>query len=172
MSKETQIFGKGDWVVHNRYGAGQVCGTEVKCISGKEANYYRIETSNSTLWVPVDQFSHDTFRPVASRSEFKQVLSILKRPPRIMNANFKMRHSRIQKVQSENSLQAIARLVRDLWARQSEKSLSDTEQRALRRFTEHLLAEWAVCMKLEIDDARQQLHHILEENQAPCAAAD
>ena len=172
MSKETQTFGKGDWVVHNRYGAGQVRGTEVKCISGKEANYYRIETSNSTLWVPVDQLSHDTFRPVASRSEFKQVLSILRRPPHTMNANFKLRRSRIEEVQSENSLQAIARLVRDLWARQSEKSLSDTEQRALRRFTDHLLAEWSVCMKMEIDDARQQLHHILEENQAACATGD
>lgn len=172
MSKETQVFSKGDWVVHNRYGAGQVRGTEVKCISGEEAEYYRIETSNSTFWVPVDQLSQDTFRPIVTRSEFKKVLSILKRPPREMNANFKMRQSRIQEVQSENSLLAIARLVRDLWARQAEKSLSDTELRALRRFTDHLVAEWSVCMKMEIDDARQQLHNILQEKEATYATAD
>lgn len=166
MNKETQAFSIGDWVVHNRHGAGQVCGTEVKCISGKQEKYYRIETSNCTFWVPVDQIGDDTFRPVVSRSEFKQVLSILKRPARSMNNNFKKRQSRIQEVQGENSLEAVARLVRDLRARQSEKSLSDTEQRALRHFTEHLLAEWSVCMKMEIDDARQQLQDILEENKA------
>ncbi len=75
------------------------------------------------------------------------------------------RKDRINQIQTENAIPAIARLIRDLCARQTHKSLSDTEQRALRHLTERFIAEWSVCMNMEQELARRQLSSLLNQGQ-------
>jgi RNA polymerase-interacting CarD/CdnL/TRCF family regulator len=58
--------------------------------------------------------------------------------------------------------------VRDLTARQTQSKLNTTEKRALDRFKDRLLLEWAASMGIEIDEARQRLEKRLQ----PPASAD
>lgn len=165
MSETKETYAPKEWIVHCHYGVGQVLAIETKCISGEENDYYRIKTRNSTIWVGVDQLDEDKFRPIATRQEFDEVLAILERPPRPMKANFNARKRRINQVKFKNSPLALARIVRDLWGRQSRRgSLSNTEQSALRRFTKRLLAEWSVCLRVDVPEAQTRLYALLQKN--------
>lgn len=172
MSKKNPKYSSGDWIVHCHHGVGQIQGSVEMQISGESNLYYKVETEKSTMWIPVDKGDEEWFRPVTPRSEFQKILDILKKPPRAMASHHKRRHSRIKNVKSENSLAAIARTVRDLYARQKNKSLNNTEQRALRRLTNRLLAEWSVCMNMEQEEARQKLHTILAHSHQQAMAMD
>ena len=160
---QQQMFSNKDWVVHRQYGIGQIQGTETKAISGEEDTYYRLEMANGTVWVPVDKMTEDLFRPVATEEEIDQVKRVLQRKPNKMDGNYKRRRKRIKTVEMGDSLLDLARLVRDLWCRHKNRTLSNTEQTALRRVTDRLVNEWAVCMDLEMEEAHRRLEDLLRE---------
>lgn len=172
MTRHTALRSEDGWVVHRTYGVGQVEGKETKSISGEPADYYRIRMKNGSVWVPIEDFTEEHFRPLASEYEFKEALDVLKQPPRPMASHFKSRKKRINEVASTNSLLDVARLVRDLSGRRAQRSLSNTEGQALRRFTERLLVEWSKCRDIEIDDARQRLRALLRRSEVAQLAAD
>lgn len=164
MAVDTQMESRNGWVVHSSYGVGKIKGKTVRTISGEETEYYKIEIANGTVYVPVDDYDDDQFRALASKNEFKRALEVLERPARPMEGNFQKRKARIRRVQKENSILAIARLVRDLSARRSDRSLSNTEEEALRQFKERLLVEWSTCQNIDMQEAQQRLvaalHHV------------
>ena len=64
MSGKSTSFGKGDWLVHNFYGVGQISGVETKILGDIKTKYYKVKTSSSTYFVPVKsttyQINHRT----------------------------------------------------------------------------------------------------------------
>jgi RNA polymerase-interacting CarD/CdnL/TRCF family regulator len=66
---------------------------------------------------------------------------------------------------TENSLINMARIIRDLSGRRKRrKTLSKTEDSALRTLTDRLLSEWAVATGLDEDQARERMKALLERN--------
>ena len=155
-------FGEGDWIVHCSYGLGQIMGIETKRISGSGTRYYRIQTSDSTYWLPVTQSDSEELRPLASQAEIQAALAILAKPPRKMASNHTARKSRIQQVRSDNTPDDIARLVRDLRARQRDKGiLNQTERSAYGTFKQRLLEEWAAVSGSQLDLLAARLEALL-----------
>jgi CarD family transcriptional regulator len=167
-----ELLKEGNWIVHKRYGIGQIQGVEEKNVSGEPVDYYRVETHNSIVWLPVADLNKDAFRALATAEEFQEAVDILQRPPRQMASNFNTRKKEINDVMSKNSIVAIARLVRDLWYRQTGRTLSNTEHRALRRFMRRLTAEWSVCRDVDAEEARERVYDILRSSHAQQAMAD
>ena len=164
MAENGHELAKGEWIVHRFHGVGEVRGVEKKQLNGKAAHYYKVQTHDSTLWIPVDNSDTDRIRKLATRAEFKRALKILERPARDMDEDHTERKGRIRSVRKEGELDRVFRLIRDLRARQHEKKLNTTEQRALQRLEDHLLQEWSVCMGIEIEEARQKLEEKIEAN--------
>lgn len=158
-------FTPGDWIVHRHHGIGQVKAIEAKAIGEQETTYYKIDAHNgSTIWAPVTS-EEELLRPVATEDEFAEVLQVLERPSRKMNANFQTRIARIRKVSSEGNPVKLARTVRDLWARRSRRGqLSNTEETLWRRLTDRLIAEWTVTMNMDENQVNQEMYSLLEEN--------
>ena len=167
MSLSLSMLSEGDWVVHRQYGIGQIKEREQRSISGRTAEYYKVKTPDSIIWLPVEKIDNSWFRPIASPTEIDEAICILSQPATNMDPNFMSRKERIQQVQSENSVPAIAKLIRDLWGRQQHKSLSMTEQRALRRLKERLATEWAVAVDKEQAIILDELQTLLEKNRFP-----
>lgn len=165
MIANLPTFTEGDWIVHRQYGIGQIKKREEKTISGRCEEYYRVVTPDSVVWLPVNKLDQSWFRPIATPNDFHEAINILQKPPNQMDSNFMKRKDRINKVQTENKIQAIACLIRDLCGRRSHKSLSDTEQRALRHLTERFLAEWSVSTNMDINIARKKLNNFLTGGQ-------
>ena len=155
----------GDWLVHQYYGVGQLKGKEKKNIGGVEGTYFRLELDRSTIYIPENKLNSDWFRPVSSQTKLDEVTEILSRPAKKMDGRFTSRQSMIRKVMSENSIVNIARVIRDLSGRRRRrKSLSKTEDSALRELTARLLSEWSVALGLDESEAREKLRALLEED--------
>jgi CarD family transcriptional regulator len=159
---EAAGYQQGQWIIHKHYGVGQIQGVEKKAISGEATRYYKVRSEKTTYWVPVRKVGNgDLFRPPASADEGQRVLDILSRPARSMNTDYKKRRKRIKEVTSEHSLLAIARLVRDLAARQADKRLNKSEIDALHDLKDRLLDEWALAMGWERNEAQSKLQTLL-----------
>lgn len=155
----------GDWLVHQYYGVGQLKGKETKNIGGEESTYFRLEMNSSTIFIPEEKLNSDIFRPIASQRMLREVKEVLARPPKKMAQSFNTRKSLIKKVMTENSLISTARVIRDLSGRRKRrKTLSKTEDSALRTLTDRLLSEWSVATGLDEEEAKERLKKLLESD--------
>ncbi|MFN2134307.1 MAG: CarD family transcriptional regulator [Candidatus Promineifilaceae bacterium] len=160
----SHVIGEGHWIAHAYYGIGRIMATETKCISGEDTQYFRVQTADSTYWVPTDQIDSEMLRPICSDDELRQAIEILQRPPQEMSSNHVARNNRIQRVTLQNSPNGVARLVRDLRARQRQKgALNLKESSAYKSLKKRLIDEWAVVKGINAEKAGQRLDDMLEE---------
>jgi CarD family transcriptional regulator len=162
-------FSKGEWIVHHYYGVGQVKGIEKKMLDGAEESYYKVKTRNSQYWIPVESEDNSRLRPLSSPAEIKKIGRILRRKPSEMDADHMQRKRLLKEVLDQGSLLDMARVIRDLSARQVEKKLNPTEEDALKRFRDRLVREWAVCMEQEIEEATLEFQACLDKSLAKIA---
>ncbi len=166
MEDKKAKFTTGDWLLHSHFGAGQVLGIETKHVSGGEKSYYKIETSNSTLWLPIDGLDESKIRPISTLEEFREAIDALRKDPEEMDPNAPERKKRIEEVKSGHSPKETAELVRDIWERQwGDKGLYDWEREAWRFLSSRLVQEWTLCEGISAKDARQQLIQFLVEEE-------
>ncbi|MEJ2301913.1 MAG: CarD family transcriptional regulator [Anaerolineales bacterium] len=165
MEVKDRVYAKGDWVVHLYHGVGQIIGLEKKCLEGKTVAYYKVKTKDSTYWVPVDHVDNIRVRPLATKKEIQEAIHILEREPHQMSDDHTERKSVINEVKEDGSFLSLARIVRDLAARQAQTRLNDSEERAFHQFTDRLLAEWSACFGIKYEEARLRLFKILQEIQ-------
>jgi RNA polymerase-interacting CarD/CdnL/TRCF family regulator len=166
MEVKDRIYTKGDWVVHLYHGVGQIIGLEKKCLEGKTVSYYKVRTKDSTYWVPVEHVDNIRVRPLATKKEIREAIQILERDPHEMSDDHTERKSLINEVKEDGTFLSLARIVRDLAARQAHTRLNDSEERALHQFTDRLVAEWSACFGIKYEDAHQRLFQILQEIRA------
>ena len=162
-------FSKGEWIVHHYYGVGQVKGIEKKMLDGTEVSYYKVKTRNSQYWIPVESEDNSRLRPLSSPTEIKKLARILRRKPNEMDPDHMQRKRLIKEVLDEGSLLDMARLIRDLSARQVEKKLNPTEEDALKRFRDRLVREWSVCMEQDMEAANVEFQACLDKSMAKIA---
>ena len=159
-----KTYATGDWIVHAHYGIGKIVGIEVKRISGEETSYFRIEATNSTFWMPMDQMDSEMSRPLSSQQEIQQAIDVLQQPPEEMSASHIERQGRIKRVRLENSPESSARLIRDLRAREREKGiLSQNERSAYGMLKQQVVEEWTIVMKTESEQVASMLDSMLEQ---------
>ena len=150
--------------MHSYFGAGQVMGTETKQVSGGDKSYYKIQTSNSTLWLPIEGLDESKIRPISTPEEFEEAIDELRRGPEEMDPNAPERKKKIEEVKLVNIPAETARLVRDLWERQwSERGLYDWEREAWRFLSSRLVQEWTLCVGISAVKARQILIQMLRQ---------
>lgn len=161
--QELQVYSEGDWIVHAHYGMGQIKDIEVKGISGEEKDYFRVETTNSTFWMPVEQEDSELVRPVSTFEEIQEAVAVLKNDPREMSSNYKTRQSRIQEAKARNTPKTIARLIRDLRARKRAKGmLNGNERSAFNSLKQRLTEEWAIVAGVKTKQVEATLNNLLK----------
>lgn len=161
-----------DWLVHSVFGIGQITGVEEKGISGAKVQYFRIQTADSTFWIPVDRADNQDLRPVSNMAEIQRVIRILLGPPEALSTKHQMRRNDIQRVLLLNTPADSARLIRDLRARQLQRgTLSLEELYALRALKQRLVEEWVVVtgeqaeqVVAKIDDLLNIYHASVEKD--------
>ena len=163
---ESQTYAPNEWVVHRNYGVGQIKSTEQRSIGGKENTYCKIQTFNSTLWLPLAMTNDEWLRKLAPPVEIKQALEILESHPKSMADNLNIRKNQIKEVDSNDAPVVIAVLLRDLWSlKKDKKTLSQIEEAALRHFTDCFLSEWSVSMGITMDEAKVAFKGLINKSQ-------
>jgi len=159
-------FSKGDWIVHLHYGVGQVKAVEKKQIGESKFSYYRVETSNSTFWVPVEYPDSERVRPVASKYKMRKAIGILRGTPVALADDHNDRKRQINEVLALISIDAGVTLLRDLSARQASFKLNPTEEKALDQFVNNFILEWSVSTGTDIEKTREKFQGLLQEIRA------
>jgi RNA polymerase-interacting CarD/CdnL/TRCF family regulator len=163
MSQKTVQFSKDDWIVHLHYGVGQVKRIEKKQMGDKKTSYYRVETPNSTFWVPVDTPNKERVRAISSKYKIRKALNILKESPVTLAEDHNERKRQINEAMAEISIDSGAQLLRDLSARQAVHKLNPTEEKALDLFIHNFILEWSVAMDTDIEKIRERFQEVLHD---------
>jgi CarD family transcriptional regulator len=158
------LYAKGDWIVHSRYGVGQVQGKDKKRLNGKERVYLRVKTASSEFWLPVNQTDVDHVRPVAFKSTFQNSLTTIRKEPQSLPNDFRARQKYIVEILDNGALIKVARLIRDLHARQYSKQLTMNEQDILTRIKGRFVDEWAISAGLDLAEATRRLDEALSQS--------
>ncbi len=161
--KKEKLYEVGDWIVHRRYGVGKVLKIEMKPLGGDPQECYQVKTKNSTYWFPTDQDDNPRIRPVATPSVIEDILEILQRDPKKLETDNKIWKTRISNIQSDGELVAISRFIRDLYAKQALKKLTQTEESALNRYMNRLLREWSAITGDSIEDIEPKIEKYLKK---------
>ena len=69
--QDAESLQKGDWIVHQRYGVGEVRAIDKKKLAGKERKYFRVKTQKgATYWLPINK-KPDYIRFISPRSKIE-----------------------------------------------------------------------------------------------------
>ena len=163
MSNDSSSFSKGDWIVHSYYGVGQIAGIEKKILDDVQEKYFKVETQNSTYFIPTKKVDEDRIRPVASKYMLRKAIKAFKSTPQELDPDHNQRKRQLSELVSDLSLVASAELVRDLIARQTTNGLNDHEENTLHKLTERFVQEWAITQEIDYEQALEKFEQLVQE---------
>lgn len=159
MNVQQSIYEKGDWIVHARYGVGQVKGIEKKTLDGENKFFFKVKTFNGVYWLSIVRTDVEYIRPITSEYKIRKALTLMRSPAEPLPDNHTQRNKLISEAVSDTSLLVKAEMIRDLHGKQVETKLNFTEEDALVKLKEQFVNEWAV-----ITDSNQvELNEKLEK---------
>jgi RNA polymerase-interacting CarD/CdnL/TRCF family regulator len=159
MTTLQQTYSTGDWIVHAYYGVGQVKGRDKKTLAGEKQSFFKVKTFNGVYWLPIKKADVDHIRPLASKYQIRRALSLIRKAPKILPNDYKIRGKAISKALKDVSLYAKARMIRDLNGKKYSSKLNISDQEALEKMKKQFLNEWAVIK----DENKQELEEKLNE---------
>lgn len=157
------LYSVGDWIVHNRYGIGQIKAIQKIPIHGEEKQTFRVKTKDAEYWVPLENADNPRIRRVVTKQKLRRAMRILRGKPEKMAKNYKVRHAKIKKVFQNGSIYKMARLLRDLLNLKNDKKLNNTEYDAVQKLIGRFEREYAVCYEVPVVQAREVFNDYLKE---------
>lgn len=157
---------KGDWIVHNTHGLGQIIGLESKELMGDKKVYYEVRTHAVTYWLAVTESNSSRIRPVASTRTFNKALSIIASEPQPQDENYRKRLTDIRDRIQDGSLLSKALLIRDLNARNVQKDIHVNERKILDTLQQQFINEWVLACHIKPDYAANEMRKALKKSSA------
>jgi RNA polymerase-interacting CarD/CdnL/TRCF family regulator len=162
MNIQPATFSKGDWIVHARYGVGQVKGLEKKELEGEKRLFFKVKTFDGVYWLSAVRTDAEHIRPITSEHQIKRALTIIRRQPKELPENHTQRHKLVIETLKDPSLYQKARMIRDLNGKLHETKLNFTEEDAFLLLKKQLLNEWSVVQDTEREILEEKLDQALE----------
>jgi RNA polymerase-interacting CarD/CdnL/TRCF family regulator len=151
----------GAQIIHKNYGPGKITGIEEKQLGKKACEYYVVETSQVTLWVPVDAAENSLRFPVEN-VEFQELLALLYGSGERLPDHHVERQNVLALRMKNRTLEEICNIIRDLTSRSRNHSLNRNDNEIMQRAQEFLLNEWEMVLGIPRTEARQELADLLQ----------
>ena len=161
------VLEKGDWIVHQQHGVGQIKAVEKKKIGSEERKYFRVKTSSGIYLLPFREIP-DYVRTVSSRYKFRKVLGLIRKSPQLLLNDYKERNREISERLENATLEVKGELIRDLHARRHTEgvSLSALNERQLADLRQQFLREMIVVLEIDMQGAEEKLDRALQKSVA------
>lgn len=156
--------GIGDWIVHSRYGLGQVVGMEEKTLDEGIQTYVNVKTGTFSYWISQTNLLSGRVRRMASSEEFYQAMTLIGTEPFLLDDNFRNRLQGINDLIDENSIFSKAQLIRDIHARNFRKDIHANERGMLEELKDQFVEEFMVSCQISEETARAQIKDALEKS--------
>ena len=160
------LYSVDDWVVHTKYGVGQIKTIEVKPILGEITDCFKVKTYDCTYWFPTNAVENPRIRSVASKDVIQQIIKNLRRKSSKLDTDRAIWKQRIEETQANSDVLTLSLIIRDLSTQKKLRQLNQTEDGALEYFKDRLLREWASITGDEMKILRSELNLYIQESQA------
>ena len=167
MSKKSAQYKKGDWIVHTFYGVGQITGIEKKEIEEQSQRYYKVDTKNSTYFIPTENLDNTRLRSISSKYMLRKAINAIKEKAEELPSDHNQRKRLISEKINDNKLVSTAELIRDLWARRMKQKLNDHDESTLNKLVESMVKEWAITMELKDEVAQEKFDSLIKKIFSP-----
>lgn len=164
MSVIMKELAEGDWIVHSRYGIGQVMCLEEKALSGETEVYYNVKTEGFNYWLSISNLGSGRVRPIAGSTDFDEALSLIGAEPTLLDENYHNRLQGINNLLAENTIFSKAQLIRDINARNVRKDIHANERGILETLKNQFVNEFALSCQLNEHNARDQMQEALKKS--------
>jgi CarD family transcriptional regulator len=156
-------FQVGDKAVYPAHGVAEITGIETKEIGGTKHTFYilRILENGMRIMVPTKNVAQVGLRNVASKTEIKEVYSILKsREVSVEGQTWNRRYREYMEKIKTGSVFEVAEVLRDLSILKSDKDLSFGERKMLDTARSLLVRELAVARNAKEEKIQKELEDI------------
>jgi CarD family transcriptional regulator len=162
MTEEQIPFQVGDQVIHWAHGLGEIIRLEEKSISGTKVQYYMVQMSDLTLWVPVDQTGNQRLRAPTPEKDFADLFQILTSPGIPLSMDRNERRLQLDERLKEHTLASICEVIRDLMQHKRTGKMNDSDNKTLERSRRFLINEWSAAFSIPTQQVERDLRQLLE----------
>ncbi|MBQ4576156.1 MAG: CarD family transcriptional regulator [Firmicutes bacterium] len=162
------MFNIGDKILYPMHGAGVIEKIEETEILGEKKAYYVLKISGRDIkiMVPVDSSMKVGVRPVASRDEVEEALSVLAAETTEMSSNWNRRYRENTEKLKNGKLDQVAEVVRNLCRADRKRKLSAVETKMLVNARQILISELVLAGEMDAEDASKLIDQAVKGNTA------
>ena len=153
----------GDKVVHPMHGAGVIDSIVQRKVAGKLEDYYLLKLSvgSMTVMIPTGNTQEIGVRPILSSEEAKSLIQALENIEVDMTQNWNRRYRENMVRLKSGDLLEVARVVKGLLLRESQRGLSNGERKMLRTAKQILISELVLAQSLPYETVEDNIDTVL-----------
>ena len=152
----------GDKVVHPMHGAGVIDSIVRKKVAGKVQDYYllKLSTGSMMVMIPTEHSDEIGVRPVVSGQEATHILSEMEDIQVDMTSNWNQRYrENMLRIKSGNLLE-VAKVVKGLMYRETQKGLSTGERKMLHSAKQILISELVLAQSMPYEAVEERVNKV------------
>ena len=157
------MFQIGDKVVHPMHGAGIIDSIVQRKVAGQVQEYYQLKMSvgNMVVMVPTDNTREIGMRPVVSVAKAEELMSEMEGIEVDMTQNWNRRYRENMVRLKSGDLLEVARVVKGLLRRDSQRGLSNGERKMLHTAKQILISELVLAQSLPYETVESSINSLL-----------
>ncbi|MDD5758427.1 MAG: CarD family transcriptional regulator [Desulfobulbaceae bacterium] len=161
--KKSASFQVGDMAVYPAHGVGRIDSIETRSVGDLHQSFYVINIieTKMTIMIPTNSCDNVGLRAIIKADEVDEIYSILKdRDVTILPQPWNQRYREYMEKIKTGSVYEIARVLRDLYILQVDKTLSFGERKMLDTAQGLLVKEISIANRTHEDAVSQSINHI------------
>ena len=157
------MYQVGDKVVHPMHGAGVIDSIVQRKVSGHVQEFYLLKLSvgNMVVMVPTDNTGEIGMRPVVSDTRAEELMSEMEDIEVDMTQNWNRRYRDNMVRMKRGELLEVARVVKGLLRRDSQRGLSNGERKMLHTAKQILISELVLAQSLPYETVESSINSLL-----------
>ena len=157
------MYQVGDKVVHPMHGAGVIDSIVQRKVSGHVQEFYLLKLSvgNMVVMVPTDNTGEIGMRPVVSGTRAEELMSEMEGIEVDMTQNWNGRYRENMVRLKSGDLLEVARVVKGLLRRDSQRGLSNGERKMLHTAKQILISELVLAQSLPYETVESSINSLL-----------
>ena len=155
----------GDKVVHPMHGAGVIDSIVQRKVAGKLEDYYLLKLSvgSMTVMIPTGNTQEIGVRPIVSDQEANDLMRAMENIEVDMTQNWNRRYRENMVRLKSGDLLEVARVVKGLLLRESQRGLSNGERKMLRTAKQILISELVLAQSLPYKTVEDNIDMVLSQ---------
>jgi len=164
----TKKFKVNDKVVHPQYGGGYVSGIRTITVGDGDLECLEINcvSKDRKIFVPRDSVELSAIRPPLSARRFTELRKTLTGEPEELSRNFNRRMKQVKTKLESGDPMEVGEVLRDLYPKWAENSLSSSDQRIFEKCRDLLVSEMALIKDYSYEKATDYFDKTMANGQS------